>query len=193
MSAAAMRMPLCTSPAVPHFCGAPNNLPRYLAEVDSLCQNCQWATNVELIKYAIYYTDEMSWDTFAAVRDTLDDPKAWDEFKAVIHDLYPIRKAAHIPAPLPASLPLPLPVPCALLLPPLPTAIVLLTPDALHALLLSCAPSMLAATPMVPLLPLPAAQPMPPALTHALCPVAVAHRSRPAASCCQQPAIAHVC
>ena len=87
-----MRMPLHTSPDAPRFCGDANDLPHYLAEVKDLCQSRQRSTDTELIKYAVYYTDEASWDTFAAVQDTLNDPATWSEFQAAICDLYPIRK-----------------------------------------------------------------------------------------------------
>ena len=133
---ATLCMPLRTSPDAPRFCGDANDLSRYLEEVQGLCQSCQQAADPDLIKYATYYTDEASWDTFAAVRDTLDDPATWPELQAAIRDLYPIRKDAHAPAALPASLPLSS-VPSAPLLGPLlPTAAVLLTSDALQALLL---------------------------------------------------------
>ena len=66
MSAAALRMPLHTSPDAPRFCGAPVDLSCYLEEVQDLCQSCQRAANADLIKYAVYYTDESSWNTFAA-------------------------------------------------------------------------------------------------------------------------------
>ena len=97
MSAAALRMPLYTSPDAPCFCGDANGLSCYLEEVQGLCQSRQWAADPNLIKYATYYTDEASWSTFAAIRDMLDSPKVWSKFKEAIHDLYPIRKAAHTP------------------------------------------------------------------------------------------------
>ena len=150
MPAALMRMPLRTSQAAPHFCGAPDDLPCYLEEVQGLCWSCQCAADADLIKYAVYYANESSWNTFAAVRDTLDDPKTWDGFIKAICDMYPLRQNAHtslpLQAPLPplsmpqhASLPLLLPVPCALL----PAPAVLLVPDARPAPLSSCALSML--------------------------------------------------
>ena len=67
MPAALMRMLLRTSQAAPRFCGTPDDLPRYLEEVQGLCQSCQRAADADLIKYAVYYADESSWNTFAAV------------------------------------------------------------------------------------------------------------------------------
>ena len=112
---ATLRMPLHTSPDAPHFCGDANGLSHYLEEVQGLCQSRQQAANPDLIKYATYYTDEASWNTFSAVRDMLDDPATWLDFKATIHNMYPVREAAHAPGPLPASLLPPAAVPCALL------------------------------------------------------------------------------
>ena len=77
MSAAPMRMPLRTSQDAPRFCGDANDLSRYIAEVESLCQTRRHAADAELVKWAVYYTDEASWSTFAAVRDTLDGPASW--------------------------------------------------------------------------------------------------------------------
>ena len=77
-------MPLRTSPDAPCFCGNANGLSHYLTEVEDLCQSHQRSTDTELIKYAVYYMDEASWDTFAAVRDTLDDPATWLDFKAAV-------------------------------------------------------------------------------------------------------------
>ena len=153
----ALHMPLRTSPDAPHFCGNANSLFHYLAEVEDLCQSRQRSTDTELIKYAVYYTDEASWDTFAAIQDTLNDPATWPEFQAAICDLYPIRKDAHAPAALPALLP-PSSVPSAPLLGPLlPAAAVLLTSDALQALLL---PTPIAASlPPVPPPPVPCTLP----------------------------------
>ena len=67
MMSTALHMPLCTSQDVPWFCGDANDLSRYIAEVESLCQTRQHTTDAELIKWAHYYTDEESWDTWTAV------------------------------------------------------------------------------------------------------------------------------
>ena len=134
---ATLRMPLRTSPDAPCFCGDANGLSHYLEEVQGLCQSRQQAADPDLINYVTYYTDEASWSTFAAIRDTLDNPKDWSKFKEAIHDLYLIHKVAHTPAALPTSLPLSS-VPSAPLLGPLlSAAAVLLASDALQALLAS--------------------------------------------------------
>jgi hypothetical protein len=90
MSAAPMHMLLRTSQEAPCFCGAAINLSHYIAEVESLCQTCQWASDTELVKLARYYTDEASWDTWTAVRDTLADPASW-------HDLFQGRNTQYVP------------------------------------------------------------------------------------------------
>ena len=97
---AALRMLLRTSQDAPRFCGDANDLSHYIAEVESLCQARQHATDAELVKWVVYYTDEASWSTFATVRDTLDGPTSWLDFKATIHDMYPVHEAAHAPGPL---------------------------------------------------------------------------------------------
>ena len=79
------------------------DLSRYIAEVKALCQSCQRLMDTKLIKYAVYYTDEGSWNAFATVQDMLDDPKAWEEFKTAICVMYPICKAAHIPSAMPQN------------------------------------------------------------------------------------------
>ena len=137
MSAAALHMPLRTSPDAPHFCGNANSLSHYLAEVEDLCQSRQRTTGPELIKYAVYYTDEKSWNIWDSAREVLTDPASWEDFKNAMHDLYPSYEVIHAHAPLLASLP-PSSVPSAPLLGPLlPAAAVLLASDALQALLAS--------------------------------------------------------
>ena len=145
MSATAMRMPLRTSQDAPRFCGDANDLPRYLAEVEALCHSRGRSAKIELIKWAVYYTDEASWSTFAAAQDALADPACWIEFQAAIQDLYPRYKVIHAAKPLHATLQPPAAIP--MLLSPVPSpAAVLLAPDALEALLSFSAP---------PTLPLP--------------------------------------
>jgi hypothetical protein len=148
MSTAALHMLLCTSQGAPRFCGDVNDLPRYLTEVEDLCQSRQRMTGPERIKYVVYYTDEKSWNIWDSVREVLADPASWEDFKNAMQDLYPRYEVVHTPTPLYASLPppatssVPLPVPHALLPSLLPAAAILLAPDAIQALLLPPAPLM---------------------------------------------------
>ena len=64
-------------------------------------------TDTDFIKYAVYYTDESSWDTWNSAREVLANPASWEDFKKVMQDLYPIHKGAHAPMPLCALLSLP--------------------------------------------------------------------------------------
>ena len=105
MMATTIRMPLRTSQDVPHFHSATDNPSGYAEEVEVLCQSCQRTSDTEFIKYVIYYTDEESWNTWSDIRDTLDDPKSWQEFKTAICGLYPQYEHAQVHAPLPASFP----------------------------------------------------------------------------------------
>ena len=111
MSATALHMPLHTSPDVPHFCGDANDLPRYLTEVEDLCQSRQQMTGPECIKYAVYYTDKSSWNIWDSAREVLADPASWEDFKSAMQDLYPRYEVVHAHMPLPASLLLPAAVP----------------------------------------------------------------------------------
>ena len=81
--------------------------------IETLCQDCQQSSNMELIKWACYYTDEASWDTWTAVRDALASPACWDDFKATICDMYPIHEDMPVPL-LPTAAPLPAPAPLVL-------------------------------------------------------------------------------
>ena len=91
----------------------------------------------ELIKYAVYYANEMSEDSFATAKDALANPTSWEKFKHLLCKMYPQHEVVHTPVALPASLP-PSSVPSAPLPGPLlPTAAVLLAPNALQALLAS--------------------------------------------------------
>ena len=127
---ATTRMPLRTAHDAPCFEGAASDVFRYLAQVEELCHSRQRTTDAEIIRYAVYYTGEGSWDTWSAVRDTLDDPKVWQDFKTAIASLYPQNECAQVPAPLPASLPQ---VAGLAMNPPVP--VVILTPAALQPLL----------------------------------------------------------
>ncbi|KAF8626630.1 hypothetical protein AX14_011444, partial [Amanita brunnescens Koide BX004] len=85
----APRMPLRASHDAPHFLGTASDLPRYIAEVEMLCQCCQRSSEEELIKYTTYFVEESSWDSFALTRDALEDPASWEEFKSALHNIYP--------------------------------------------------------------------------------------------------------
>ena len=137
MSAAPMHMPLRTSQEEPSFRGAAKTLSCYLATIEALCLGCGKSTGPELIKYAVYYANEMSEDSFATAKDALANPTSWEKFKHSLCKMYLQHEVVHAPVALPASLP-PSSVPSAPLPGPLlPTAAVLLAPDALQALLAS--------------------------------------------------------
>lgn len=121
MPIAPMRMPLRTSQDVPRFLGTANDLPHYIAEVEALCQSRHQPADSDMIKYAVYYTDKLSWDAFAAAQDTLEGLEAWQDFKTAVYKVYLQHKVAHTSVSLPASL-LPIPVPTASLPSLLPTA-----------------------------------------------------------------------
>ncbi|KAF8694641.1 hypothetical protein AX14_001998 [Amanita brunnescens Koide BX004] len=104
MPATAVRMPLRTSQDAPWFLGAADDLARYVAEVESLCKKCQRSTDANLIKWAVYYMEGPTWDTWAITRDALPKPKTWDGFQSAICDVYP-QHEAHTQSPLHASLP----------------------------------------------------------------------------------------
>ena len=147
-------MPLRTSQDAPRFLGTADDLPRYFAEVEALCRSCHRSADSEVIRYAVYYTDESSWDAFAAARDSLEGPKTWQEFKAVIFEFYPQREVAHTHTSLPASLPSP-PMPTASLPSLLPAAPVTHSspqPPA-PALMLSLAALEVPLSPAVPMTP----------------------------------------
>ena len=185
MPAAAARMPLRTSQDAPRFLGAADDLPRYFEEVEALCRSCHRSADSEVIRYAVYYTDESSWDAFAAARDSLEGPKTWQEFKTVVFEFYPQREVAHTQSSLQASLP-PLPVPFA---PPSSLLPAIVTPpspqlpapaEALHAPVLTLSLTALEAQPfpVPPMLPSPA-QASPPHVP------AAAPRLSPTSSDCQ--------
>ena len=180
MSAAALRMPLRTSQEAPSFSGAAHSLSRYLMMIEALCQDRRWTTAPELIKWAVYYADEMSEDAFAAARDALADPSSWDEFKATICGLYPQYEEAPMSVPLHASLLPPAVIPCAPLPPLLSAAAVLLAPDAIQALLLHPAPLMPSRLLPVPLEMVPTALPLPAPLVPSPPPMSAAPAPMPA-------------
>ena len=82
-------MPICTSKEAPRFQGAASGLECYIEDIELLCANHQKSGDVELIRWAIYYTDEKSSDTWAMTCDALDNPKTWEDFKKAIQDIYP--------------------------------------------------------------------------------------------------------
>ncbi|KAF8673088.1 hypothetical protein AX14_005420 [Amanita brunnescens Koide BX004] len=139
MPAAPTCMLLHTTQDVPCFRGPMDSLFRYIAEVKSLCRKCQCAADDELIKWAVYYADETAWDTFAATRELLEEPKTWEGFKAAIADMYPQYEYAHLCPPLPASCPT-----AATPNPDMPIKAFTLDPAAIQALL-----SMQATAPLV--------------------------------------------
>ena len=103
MILAAACMLLHTAQDAPCFRGAMDDLFKYVKEVENLCWKCQHVTNADLIKWAVYYTDESSWDTFSATHELLEEPKTWEGFKVAISDMYLQYGQAHVPAPLLAS------------------------------------------------------------------------------------------
>ncbi|KAF8628491.1 hypothetical protein AX14_011242, partial [Amanita brunnescens Koide BX004] len=155
MMPATARMPLRASQEAPRFSGAANDLSIYLATVEVLCREHQRSSEAELIKYAVYYADESSWDSLTLARDSLDDPTSWGEFKQTVHGFYPqhedspivVSQQASPPTPAVASKlsafalpPTNIPLPVALL--PLaapttesPAPTVTLSPDAIEVLL----------------------------------------------------------
>ena len=140
-----------------------DDLFQYIAKVESLCWKCQHATDDELIKWAVYYTDESAWDVFASTRELLEELKKWEDFKAAISDLYPQYEHIH------THMPLPVPSP-PVTMPPKdsPATAVMLDPAALQVLFLSlpptpAAPPLLSAAPRFPPPHAPAAPPLPPA------------------------------
>lgn len=151
-----MQTLLCTSQDAPCFCGAADDLSHYITEVEILCKACQCTTDTKLIKWAVCYTDESSWNTWAAICDALADPMSWKEFKDVIHDMYLLHQEAHMILGLQASLP-PFSMPPALL----PAAAILPTLDATQALLSACAPLTLPSFIPAKLLLLPIVMPQP--------------------------------
>lgn len=83
------RMPIRTNKEAPCFRGTAAGLERYLEDIELLCEDRQRSGDDELIRWAVYYTDEKSSDTFTAARDALSDPKTWDAFKEAIAEIYP--------------------------------------------------------------------------------------------------------
>ena len=153
-------MPLRSSHDRPSFAGTANDLPHYIAEVEALCQRTQRASDAELIKYAVYYTEGAAWDSFAATRDALAEPGTWDEFRAAIHGMYPSHDDADMAVPLPASLPPhATPAPSALAHAPSPSVTVTFTSCALR--LLRSSPSPALSSPFLPPPPPTAAAPLP--------------------------------
>jgi len=83
------RMPIRTSKEAPRFQGAASGLERYLEDIEMTCEDRERSGDAELVKWAIYYTDEKSSETWTATRDALAEPKAWDDFKKAIREIYP--------------------------------------------------------------------------------------------------------
>ncbi|KAF8678488.1 hypothetical protein AX14_004722 [Amanita brunnescens Koide BX004] len=165
MPSTAACMPLRTSQDAPCFLGTADDLAHYVVEVEELCQACQQSANTDLIKWSVYYTEGPTWDMWSTMRDSLPDPKTWEEFKAAICNVYPQHKEAHVQAPLAALLP-PLPMPFAPL------------------------PSMLSAVPISPLLPqlsAPATAPALPTFTLALAAIEVLPPTCLSPHCCTLP------
>jgi hypothetical protein len=82
-------MPICTSKEAPRFEGAASGLDHYIEDIELLCADHQKLGDAELIRWAIYYTDEKSSDTWTATRDVINNPKTWEDFKKAIQDIYP--------------------------------------------------------------------------------------------------------
>ena len=82
-------MPIRTSKEAPRFQGSASGLERYIEDIELLCADRQKSGDAELIRWAIYYTDEKSSDTWVATRDALESPKTWEDFKKAIQDIYP--------------------------------------------------------------------------------------------------------
>ena len=65
----APRMPIRTSKEAPRFQGSASGLERYIEDIELLCADRQKSVDAELIRWAIYYTDEKSSDmTFVSRR-----------------------------------------------------------------------------------------------------------------------------
>ena len=75
------RMPIRTSKEVPRFQGAASRLEHYIEDIELLCADRQKSGDAELIRWAIYYTNEKSSDTWVATRDALESPKTWEDFQ----------------------------------------------------------------------------------------------------------------
>ena len=82
-------MPIRTNKEAPCFQGSAAGLERYLEDIEMLCEDRQRSGDAELIRWAVYYTDEKSSEIWSTARDTLSDPKTWDAFKKVIANNYP--------------------------------------------------------------------------------------------------------
>ena len=92
-----MHMPLHTSQEAPSFCGAAKTLSCYLTTIEALCLGRGKSTGPELIKYAVYYADEMSEDSFTTAKDALADLTSWEEFKHALCKMYPQHEVVHTP------------------------------------------------------------------------------------------------
>ena len=82
------RMPIRTSKDAPRFEGVASGLNRYLEDIKMICQDCERSGDEELIKWAVYYTNEKSADTWTATREALTE-NTWDAFKTAIGEIYP--------------------------------------------------------------------------------------------------------
>jgi len=89
MTEPSRRMPIRTNKEAPCFRGTAAGLERYLEDIEMICEDRQRSGDAELIKWAVYYTDEKSSEIWRATRDTLSDPKTWDTFKKGISEIYP--------------------------------------------------------------------------------------------------------
>ncbi len=82
-------MPIRTSKEAPRFQGVASSLQRYLEDIEMICEDRQRSGAAELIKWAIYYTDEKSSETWTATKDALTEPNTWEDFKKAITEIYP--------------------------------------------------------------------------------------------------------
>ena len=83
------RMPIRTSKEAPRFQGVASTLERYLEDIEMICEDRERSGDAELIKWAIYYTDEKSSETWTTTRDALTSPKTWADFRTAISEIYP--------------------------------------------------------------------------------------------------------
>lgn len=83
-------MPIRSSKEAPRFDGVATNLDRYLDDVELVCLNRD--RSAEIVKWAVYYTDEKSSGLWKTTRDSLADNTSWEAFKTAITKLYPEAK-----------------------------------------------------------------------------------------------------
>ena len=60
-----------------------------------ICNDRQHSGDAELIKWAVYYTNEKLSKIWTATWDALLDPKTWDAFKEAIAEIYPKAQLDH--------------------------------------------------------------------------------------------------